>query len=300
MRPPWQDFKPGCPSVAPDPFPSCMLPLDPPMGAVGFASTPRLVRKLPAPAICPPPDIPCMPDLLTVSASIVEQDLAIPSVTAWFTRPESVTHPCGLKLNADFIFPTMPVTYRVLAEAVTGTELTFDRQLFYLDADRALRLELRLQVPPIGGGSGASVRKYWNGVESDCRPVTPEGQVWEVVDVTIAAGVIEVYQESRCVAFSATPGYCPYSGDAQLLDENGDPIDFTFNNGYAQITPGTVIMFLETSTGNTILLEADGDGRLRQDVGGELQPYIGIVGILNPDSGETDVYRIGSDGRLRQ
>jgi len=138
---------------------------------------------------------------------------------------------------------------------------------------------------------GLTVQKSWNGVVQDCIPPTPKGQVWEVVDLTLVAGVLTLVSESRCLSMWDEPGRCPVSGDFSIPIDPDNNLDVTFTDGFCDAPAGTVLQ-MGTQDGQTISVTVG--------AGGELTDYVGIVAIGDPATGTTSYYRISSSGRLEQ
>ena len=133
-----------------------------------------------------------------------------------------------------------------------------------------------------------SLSLYWNGVLADCRPPTPAGYIWEVVSVD----GMKIYNESRCLSMIDQPGYCPVNDNLTLIDSEGEPVSIEFVDGKATLPEGTVISGIDAATGNAVYLTAEADGTLTG--------FVGIVAIMDPDTGESSNYRISSSGIMEE
>lgn len=125
---------------------------------------------------------------------------------------------------------------------------------------------------------------YWDGVLAPCRPPTPAGYVWEVVSVD----GLKIYNESRCLATIDLPGYCPVNDSLTLIDSDGEAISVEFVDGKATLPEGTVISGIDAATGDAVYLTAEADG--------SLSGFVGVMAIMDPDTGESSNYRVSSSG----
>lgn len=125
---------------------------------------------------------------------------------------------------------------------------------------------------------------YWDGVLATCRPPTPIGHIWEVV----AVDGLKIYNESRCLATIDLPGYCPVNDSLTLIDSDGEAISVEFVDGKATLPEGTVISGIDAATGDAVYLTAEADG--------SLSGFVGVMAIMDPDTGESSNYRVSSSG----
>jgi len=133
-----------------------------------------------------------------------------------------------------------------------------------------------------------SLSLYWNGVLATCRPPTPAGYIWEVVNVDGS----KIYNESRCWSIIDQPGYCPVSDNLTLLDSDGEAISVEFDEGKAVLPEGTVISGVDAATGNAVYLTVGADGTM--------SGFEGVMSIVDPDTGAPSNYRVSSSGIMEE